>query len=52
MIGIIMLRIVTFKLEEELLEEIDRYAQSKRLTRSDVIRLALLNLLSNKKQKQ
>lgn len=45
-----MLRIVTFKLEEELLEKIDRYAQERRLTRSDVIRLALLNLLdqSNK----
>lgn len=40
-----MLRIVTFKLEEELLEKIDKYAQEKRLTRSDVIRLALLNLL-------
>ncbi len=46
-----MLRIVTFKLEEELLEEVDKYAQSKKLTRSDVIRLALLNLLSNKKQR-
>ncbi len=46
-----MLRIVTFKLEEELLEEVDKYAQSKRLTRSDVIRLALLNLLSSKKQR-
>ena len=46
-----MLRIVTFKLEEELLEEIDKYAQSKKLTRSDVIRLALLNLLSSKKQR-
>ncbi len=46
-----MLRIVTFKLEEELLEEIDKYAQSRRLTRSDVIRLALLNLLSSKKQR-
>ncbi len=46
-----MLRIVTFKLEEELLEEVDRYAQSKKLTRSDVIRLALLNLLSSKKQR-
>jgi len=41
-----MLRIVTFKLEEELLEQVDRYAQEKRLTRSDVIRLALLNLLN------
>lgn len=46
-----MLRIVTFKLEEELLEEVDKYAQSKKLTRSDVIRLALLNLLSSKKQR-
>jgi len=41
-----MLRIVTFKLEEELLEQVDKYAQEKRLTRSDVIRLALLNLLN------
>jgi len=41
-----MLRIVTFKLEEELLEQVDKYAQEKKLTRSDVIRLALLNLLN------
>ena len=40
-----MLRIVTFKFEEWLLERVDKYASSKRLTRSDVIRLALLRLL-------
>ncbi len=42
-----MLRIVTFKVEEEILEKIDKYAQEKKLTRSDVIRLALLNLLNS-----
>ncbi len=42
-----MLRIVTFKVEEEILEKIDKYAQEKKLTRSDVIRIALLNLLNS-----
>ena len=40
-----MLRIVTFKLEEELLEKVDKYAKEKNMTRSDVIRIALKKLV-------
>ncbi len=44
-----MLRIVTFKIEEELLEAVDIYAKHKNLSRSEVIRLALRMLLENDK---
>ena len=40
-----MLRIVTFKLDEGLLEKVDKYALRYRLTRSDVIRMALVKFL-------
>jgi len=39
------MRVITFKIDESLLEEIDRLATRKGLTRSDVIRKALLELL-------
>ncbi len=42
-----MQRIVTFKIEEELLAALDRYARSKRLTRSEVIREAIERLLAS-----
>ncbi|PVU73253.1 CopG family transcriptional regulator [Sulfolobales archaeon SCGC AB-777_J03] len=35
------MRIVSFKIEEELLMKLDVYALNKRLSRSDVIREAL-----------
>ncbi len=35
------MRIVTFKLEEDLLERLDKYARNKGKTRSEVIRRAL-----------
>ncbi len=44
-----MLRIVTFKIEEELLEAVDIYAKNRNLSRSEVIRLALKMLLESSK---
>jgi len=38
-------RIVTFKLPENLLEELDRYALVHGMSRSDVIRLAIQKLI-------
>ncbi len=40
------LRIVTFKIEEDLLEEIDRIAREMGGSRSDVIRRALVLYIS------
>ncbi len=40
------LRIVTFKIEEDLLEEIDRIAREMGGSRSDVIRRALILYVS------
>ena len=39
------LRVVTFKIDDDLLERLDRYARSKRISRSEAIRLAILKLL-------
>ena len=35
------MRVVTFKIEEELLEKLDMYARSRGKTRSEIIRRAL-----------
>jgi metal-responsive CopG/Arc/MetJ family transcriptional regulator len=40
-------RIVTFKIEESLLEALDAYAQRKGLTRSEVIRDAIERMLQS-----
>jgi len=40
-----MLRIVTFKVDEGLLEALDRYARMKRVSRSEAIREAIKRLL-------
>ena len=46
------LRVVTFKIDSDILEEIDKYALDNRLFRSDVIRMALVKFLEEvKKQK-
>ncbi len=42
-----MQRIVTFKIDSELLKILDRYAKSKRMTRSEVIREAIIRLLES-----
>lgn len=41
------MRIVTFKLEEALLEELDRKARELNITRSEAIRLAIKDFLKN-----
>jgi len=45
------MRVVTFKIEEELLELIDQYAELSGETRSEVIRKALMELLREEKEK-
>ncbi len=42
-----MHRIVTFKIDEELLALLDAYAKSKDMTRSEVIREAIIQLLKS-----
>jgi metal-responsive CopG/Arc/MetJ family transcriptional regulator len=39
------LKIVTFKAEEELVEEIDKYASRLKMTRSEFIRMAIEKLI-------
>jgi len=41
-----MTRVVTFKIEERELEELDRFCARNGLTRSDAIRLAIKKLLN------
>lgn len=41
------MRVVTFKLDEDVLEKLDRYARRTGRSRSEVIRQALERLLSN-----
>ncbi len=42
-----MQRIVTFKIDSRLLWLLDRYARRKRMTRSEVIREAIVRLLKS-----
>jgi len=39
------MRVVTFKMDERLLEELDKYALRHGMTRSDAIRKAIMVLL-------
>lgn len=39
------MRVVTFKIDEELLQKLDSYAINRRLSRSDVIREAIEQFL-------
>ena len=45
------MRVVTFKLEEELLAKIDEFATSKNMVRSEVIRRALKSYLERETRK-
>ncbi len=45
------MRIVTFKVNERLLEELDRYAMIKGLTRSAVIRKAIIRLIKEEEER-
>ena len=44
-----MVRVITFKIDEELLDKLDLYAMNNRLFRSEVIREAIKLYLSIKK---
>ena len=44
-----MVRVVTFKIDEELLDKLDLYAMNNRLFRSEVVRDAIKFYLSNYK---
>ncbi len=46
--GVLKIRIVTFKLPDSLLEELDMYALKHGISRSDAIRLAIKNLISQR----
>ena len=41
------MRIITIRIDEDFLQEIDRYANSNRLSRSKVVSLALEKFLEN-----
>ncbi|MCC6021731.1 MAG: ribbon-helix-helix protein, CopG family [Sulfolobales archaeon] len=41
------MRIITFKLDDRLLQAIDRYAVEHRMSRSEVIRLAIIKLVNS-----
>jgi len=46
------MRVVTFKIEEYLLERIDSYAVNNNLDRSSLIRMALKEYLENHEDKK
>jgi metal-responsive CopG/Arc/MetJ family transcriptional regulator len=46
------MRIVTFKVEEDLLELLDRYAIKYKLSRSEAIRKAIENLVKDEVNKE
>lgn len=39
------MRVITVKLEEDLLKELDSYAMNNKLSRSDVVRMAIEEFL-------
>ena len=39
------MRVITFKIDEDLLEELDSYAKLKGISRSEAIRRAIVQLL-------
>ena len=46
------MRVITFKIDEETLEELDKLALKKNKTRSELIRRAIEQYLMDHKQKQ
>ena len=42
-----VMRVVTFKIDEELLEKLDRYARRYGISRSDAIRKAIERLVTS-----
>jgi len=48
---VVDVKVVTFKIEEDLLEKIDQFALDKNMTRSEVIRRALKTYLERETRK-
>lgn len=46
-----MVQVVSFKIDEILLERLDEYARRKRINRSEVIRRAIVAFLSENEEK-
>ena len=46
------MRVVTFKVEADLLEQLDVYAMNHNLNRSEAIRLAMRKLLEDERKKE
>ena len=46
------LRVISFKIDETILSQIDAYAIKHRITRSDVIRLAIQRFLEEELEKE
>lgn len=46
------MRVVTFKIEDDLLKLIDEYAKKNRMTRTDVIRTALTKFVREELAKE
>ncbi len=47
MVVVSLMRVITFKLSDEVVEAIDRFALEHRMSRSEVIRLAISYLISS-----
>ncbi|MCE4609696.1 MAG: ribbon-helix-helix protein, CopG family [Desulfurococcales archaeon] len=45
------MRVVSFKVDEELLEVLEEYARRKNITKSEIIRRALRNYIMNTNDK-
>ena len=43
-----MMRVVSFKIEEDLLEMLEEYARKRGLTKSEVIRRAIIEYISER----
>ncbi|ARQ96482.1 hypothetical protein [Sulfolobus islandicus rod-shaped virus 10] len=41
------MRVITVKIDEDFLKEVDKYAMNHKLNRSEVVRLAIREFLSN-----
>lgn len=44
---VLLVRVITFKLPDEVIEAVDRYALEHGMSRSEVIRLAINRLISS-----
>ena len=50
--GVALVKVITFKVDEELLQQIDQYAHRENVTRSEFIRRALAEYIVAKERKR